>query len=413
MNNPLTIVSGYWKIKNKHENNFEQWFNNTLSINCPYVFFSDKETIEIIKTYRKELPTYYIECNIEDFHTYKYKDKMITDKFHCPSVELNLIWNEKAFLVKKALKINPFNSEYFCWVDAGICTYRDNKPPNKLFPNIEELNKLPKDKLIYSSSIMKTYNDKFMKFSKSNPKNGEIYNIPWLKISSEKGKFSNDENKINKYTVEEETKKEFEKNHIQKQNTNDMTECCSIISSNVSINQNNIKNINNCYLKTISGKSQKSRENDSNYLNNEKVHIEKNQKEIHSKIDKTKNILMDFDLYLNFYGLFKEQLYNDKTFITNTCVENNVTQESKFKILIEIKKIDIFNYYYHLDKKNKSQIKELNEKNCFCNFAYFKIINDLNLNIKNFKNVIRLNLNNQNDFKNENDRNSENMFVIY
>ena len=163
MNNPLTIVSGYWKIKNKHENNFEQWFNNTLSINCPYVFFSDKETIEIIKTYRKELPTYYIECNIEDFHTYKYKDKMITDKFHCPSVELNLIWNEKAFLVKKALKINPFNSEYFCWVDAGICTYRDNKPPNKLFPNIEELNKLPKDKLIYSSSIMKTYNDKFMK----------------------------------------------------------------------------------------------------------------------------------------------------------------------------------------------------------------------------------------------------------
>ena len=42
----LTCVSGYWKIKNKHDNKFENWFNNTLKFNCPYVFFSDKETIE-------------------------------------------------------------------------------------------------------------------------------------------------------------------------------------------------------------------------------------------------------------------------------------------------------------------------------------------------------------------------------
>ena len=152
MNNPLTIVSGYWKIKNKHGNNFDKWFNNTLRINCPYVFFSDKETIEIIKTYRKELPTYYIECNIEDFHTYKYKDKMITDAYHCPSVELNLVWNEKIFCIKKTLDINPFNSEFFMWVDAGICIYRDKSPPKKSFPNIEKLNMLPKDKFIFTSS---------------------------------------------------------------------------------------------------------------------------------------------------------------------------------------------------------------------------------------------------------------------
>lgn len=162
INNPLTIVSGYWKITNKHGNNFDKWFKNTLSINCPYVFFSDKETIEIIKTYRKELPTYYIECNIEDFHTYKYKDRMIIDNYHCPSVELNLIWNEKAFLVKKALEVNPFDSEFFCWVDAGICIYRDKKPPNIQFPSIEKLNKLPKDKFIYSSSRDKNYNNKFI-----------------------------------------------------------------------------------------------------------------------------------------------------------------------------------------------------------------------------------------------------------
>lgn len=148
----LTCVSGYWIIKNKHGDMFNKWFNNTLKINCPYVFFSDKETIEVIKNYRQDLPTYYIECDITDFYTYKYKDKMIIHDIHCPSIELNLIWNEKVFLLQKALKINPFNSDYFMWVDAGTCIYRNTPPPNIYFPNNEKLNILPKDKVIYSSS---------------------------------------------------------------------------------------------------------------------------------------------------------------------------------------------------------------------------------------------------------------------
>ena len=160
----LTCVSGYWKIKNKHGNKFDKWFKNTLKINCPYIFFGDKETIELIKKYRGELPTYYIEYNIEDFITYKYKDNMITNQRHCPSIELNLIWNEKIFMIQQALKLNPFSSEFYMWIDAGICVYRENPPPSISFPNINALNKLPKDKFIYSSSNETTYNDnKFQK----------------------------------------------------------------------------------------------------------------------------------------------------------------------------------------------------------------------------------------------------------
>ena len=148
----LTCVSGYWKIKNKHENKFDNWFHNTLKINCPYVFFGDKETIKLIKNYRGILPTYYIECTIEEFYTYSYRNKIITDPIHCPSIELNLIWNEKLFLVQKAAKLNPFHSSYFMWVDAGICIFRDVSPPNIPFPNLDKLNTLPKNKFIYSSS---------------------------------------------------------------------------------------------------------------------------------------------------------------------------------------------------------------------------------------------------------------------
>ncbi len=148
----LTCVSSYFPVKNKHDDNYLKWFENTLSINCPYVFFTNKQTIEIIKKFRKDLPTYYIIREIEDFFTYKYKNNMITHTIHCPSVELNLIWNEKIFMIQKACEINPFNSEWFKWVDAGICTYRDNSPPNIPFPNVNKLNKLPIDKFIYSSS---------------------------------------------------------------------------------------------------------------------------------------------------------------------------------------------------------------------------------------------------------------------
>jgi hypothetical protein len=149
----LTCVSGFWKVNNKHGSKYATWFQHSLKINCPYVFFGDKETIEIIKHYRKELPTFYIECKIEDFFTYKYKNRMITHPDHCPSVELNLIWNEKLFLIKKALEINPFHSDFFCWVDAGLCTYRETSPPPTPFPNINKLNTLPKNKFIYTSSI--------------------------------------------------------------------------------------------------------------------------------------------------------------------------------------------------------------------------------------------------------------------
>ena len=137
----VTCVSGYWKVKNKHGNQFNKWFKNSLKINCPYVFFGDKETIENIKKHRIGLPTYYIELNIEDFVTYEYRHNMTTHKDHCSSVELNLIWNEKIFMIQRALKINPFSSEFFTWIDAGLCMYRNSKPPTRPFPNVNKLNK--------------------------------------------------------------------------------------------------------------------------------------------------------------------------------------------------------------------------------------------------------------------------------
>jgi len=154
---PMTIVSGYWIVDNKHGDKYKKWFANTLSVNCPYVFFGDEQTIKIIKEYRKNFPTYYIKCDIEDFYTYKHLDNFIIDKDNCPSKELNCIWNEKIFLIQKAKNINPFNSKFFIWMDAGICTYREKKPPLKYFPNCHKLKDLPINKFIFTSSERKHF----------------------------------------------------------------------------------------------------------------------------------------------------------------------------------------------------------------------------------------------------------------
>ena len=152
MSYPLTAVSGYWVVKNKFDKEYLQWFNSTLRINCPYVFFGNAESIVLARRYRGELPTHYIECKIEEFYTYKFRKQMATNQVHCPSVELNLIWNEKVFLIEKAARLNLYGSKYYAWIDAGICTYRREMPPLRPFPNLNKLLSLPLDKFIFTSS---------------------------------------------------------------------------------------------------------------------------------------------------------------------------------------------------------------------------------------------------------------------
>lgn len=156
---PLTLVSGFWIIPNKHNNQYYEWFERTLKINCPYVFFGNKESIDIVKKHRDGLPTHYVLLELKDFYTYKYYNDMQTHPVHCPSKELNMIWNEKIFLIQKAKDMNIFGSEFYGWIDAGICIYRDEKlcPPKTPFPNVDKLMKMPKDRLIFSSSDCETF----------------------------------------------------------------------------------------------------------------------------------------------------------------------------------------------------------------------------------------------------------------
>ena len=125
----VTFVSCFYLVNNKHGDSYKKWFNTTLRVNAPYVFFGTKESIDLVTPFRQGLPTIFVERNISDFVTFPFRHKMKTHPVHCPSVELNLVWNEKVFMLRDAASVNPFRSEFFAWIDAGICTYRDRPPP--------------------------------------------------------------------------------------------------------------------------------------------------------------------------------------------------------------------------------------------------------------------------------------------
>ena len=156
--NPITFVSGYWnvsnKYNNKHNNKYDEWFKNTLAINAPYIFFSTNETKKWIieKQFRKSYPTEYIEKEITDFKTYQLNMNNETNSTHVPSKELGLVWLEKINLVLESSKLNPYNTEWFSWIDAGICVYRDTSPPLEECPNYKKMGLLAKNKFNYCSS---------------------------------------------------------------------------------------------------------------------------------------------------------------------------------------------------------------------------------------------------------------------
>jgi hypothetical protein len=148
----FTCVSGFWNVSNKHGNKFNDWFKNTLAINCPYVFFTAKENIKTIHKFRKDYTTYFIEKNINDFKTYNLNMKNKIHNTHVPSKELGLIWLEKMNLVLEASIVNPYKSVWFCWIDSGICIYRDKTPPLSPFPNPNKMHLLSSTQINYCTS---------------------------------------------------------------------------------------------------------------------------------------------------------------------------------------------------------------------------------------------------------------------
>ncbi len=148
----ITVVSGFWDVKNKYSKDsskYLEWFNNSLKINENYVFYCNPKDKELIQKYRGGLSTTYIDYTLDDFYTNKYHKDTWIHKKHIPSKELSKIWLEKINMIKLTKDNIEPKTDFYIWIDAGICTFRDKKPPSTGF-NQKCLKTLPKDTLSYS-----------------------------------------------------------------------------------------------------------------------------------------------------------------------------------------------------------------------------------------------------------------------
>jgi len=166
-----TIVTGLWDLGRENLKgwgkrefkHYKERFFTFLKTNAPMVIFVPKDLEEEVLDIRKDLPTHIIRKEVVDFETWNpFFDKIEeirTSKewrslaswlVESPQGGLkyyNPMMFTKVFMVNDAAIINPFNTEYFYWIDGGIT----NTVPSSYFLEEKVLDKVA----IYNRSIGK------------------------------------------------------------------------------------------------------------------------------------------------------------------------------------------------------------------------------------------------------------------
>ena len=125
----ITFVTCYYNIDSKrgHEQ-YIDWMSNLLkNINIPLIVYCDsssKKLIENIINLNKNKCIKVIVVEINDFFVNQYEKQFeysysIDIEKNRHSIDLYKVWNEKLNFMTKAIEINPFNSDYFYWIDIG------------------------------------------------------------------------------------------------------------------------------------------------------------------------------------------------------------------------------------------------------------------------------------------------------
>ena len=164
-NKLITFSTCFYVLKSKFSiETYLKWINNLLSVvnNFNLVIYTNKESIiyllRLIDTTNKKVKV--IVKPLTNFYTYKYREGWIKnhDKSNMSlhkviDWKLNMLWNEKVFLVNETVKKGYFKSLYYGWCDIGYFRNRDNDLHTdylKLWPNpIKLLQLSKKDKIYY------------------------------------------------------------------------------------------------------------------------------------------------------------------------------------------------------------------------------------------------------------------------
>ena len=139
----ITLVTALYDINRDREGDgrtFEEylsWFGETLKVKSPMVVFVDESLKQFVEDHRGNLPTKIITQSIEEVPYYSLKDEIqkvldnenykskigAPQRVECLMSLYNVIIYSKFPWVKRVIEENPFDSEYFMWIDAGLSRF--------------------------------------------------------------------------------------------------------------------------------------------------------------------------------------------------------------------------------------------------------------------------------------------------
>lgn len=156
------IGRGQWDSFTLANNTYMYWFKNFLSLNVNLYIETEEKFVDIIKENRKAIDpdfkkTVIVTKQLSELPAYnkfnaKLEKLMFSDAFkakvHHQVPEMNqplynvLMFN-KLSTMQNAVKLNPFNTQYYSWVDTGFI--RDSKwvEDNSNWPDLSQLQLKP------------------------------------------------------------------------------------------------------------------------------------------------------------------------------------------------------------------------------------------------------------------------------
>jgi hypothetical protein len=162
MNNNLTIVTGLWNIgrDGRPFTHYLQHFNHFLDIDANLFLYVPKELEEMVWAKRSKENTFVKIYELEDIKNmympfwdktqeirnnpeWKNQVEWLSNSPQSLLEWYNPIVQSKMFLLNDVTIWNPFNTEYFMWLDAGITNtvyekyFTDNKALDKILPYLE------------------------------------------------------------------------------------------------------------------------------------------------------------------------------------------------------------------------------------------------------------------------------------
>ena len=158
----ITFVTSWYIVKAKFNKElYAQWINNLLANvnNFNLVIFTNEESKYMIEPYLKNKKIKAIIYEWDEFSTYKYKDKWVSNHEINHSLnnmvhwKLNMLWNEKINMVKIVKDRLIFPNNIFGWCDIGY--FRCNSASIdfdtiRQWPNEDKINSIDKHKIYYN-----------------------------------------------------------------------------------------------------------------------------------------------------------------------------------------------------------------------------------------------------------------------